>query len=60
MFLSKKSVNKVTKNVYMQKEKSSCKTNYGKDLKKPPSAPVKKKKRHLKKVEKQKIYDKNN
>ena len=43
----------------MQKEKSSCKTNYGKDLKKPPSAPIKKKNDTVKKLKK-KNYGKNN
>jgi hypothetical protein len=63
MFLSQKSVNKVKKNLYTcvhaKKKKSSRRTNYCKDYKKPLSA-RKEKKRYSKKVEKKIIYDKNN
>jgi hypothetical protein len=61
MFLSK-ICEQSEKNLYIHvhaKKKSSRRTNYGKDYKKPPSSPIQKKNDTVKKLKK-KNYDKNN
>ena len=59
MFLSQKSVNKnLYTCVHAKKKKSSRRTNYGKDYKKPASVslPVKKKNETVKKLKKKNLW----